>query len=125
MDLILKQIKTQFETDLILNNMVSNKIKKYSIYSIIGFIVILLINLLQLLPNETSIFIRKFKVIIGYFVFIPLLIITSYFSFIIFWEYVKNKFLIPIKYFLLIIPFLIYIVYSLLILVYGVFIKTY
>lgn len=104
--------------------MVSIKIKKYSLYSIIGFTILLSMNLLQLLPEETSLFVRRFKAIVGYFIFIPLLIITSYFSFIIFWDYLKNRFKQPIKYFLFIVPFLIYLIYFFIIMIYGVFIKA-
>ncbi len=104
----------------------TNKIKKFSYYVFIGFIILVMINILSMYMPEDSIdFTRKLKPIIGYFIFIPIFLIILFLSIIVLVNYIKNKFDQPIKYFLMILPFLLYFIIYSGVLIYAIFIKQY
>ena len=106
--------------------LMTNKTIKFSYYVLIGFIILVVINIFSIyLPEDSVNFMRKLKPIIGYFIFIPIFLITLILSIIVLKDYIKNKFEKPIKYFLMILPFLIYFIIYSGMFIYGVFIKQY
>ena len=86
-----------------------NRIKRFSYYTLIGFIILILIHSTQFILPENSLgFNRRLKAILGYFVYLPTLSITTFFGIVVLNYYLKHKFKLPKKYFLITLPFLIY-----------------
>lgn len=103
-----------------------NKIIKYSNYTLIGFIILILINVLsELIPENPSRLLRQILAIINYFIFIPIFFISLYFSIVVLLDYISVKFKQPIKHFLFVLPFLLYFIIYIGMFIYVVFIKKY
>jgi formate hydrogenlyase subunit 3/multisubunit Na+/H+ antiporter MnhD subunit len=104
----------------------TNRTKKFSYYALIGFVILILINvLLAFVPEDTTGTLRKVLGIINWLIFIPVFIVTLFFSVWVLVDYMRNNFKPPIKYFLQILPFLIYFIIYLGMFIYAVFIKQY
>lgn len=103
-----------------------NKTKKFSYYTLIGLIILLSINILSIIIPENSIgIVRRISGLLNWFVFIPVFLITAFFSLRVLIDYLKHKFKLPINYFLMILPFLIYFISYIIGFIYVVFIKEY
>ena len=122
LDLIQKLTKEQLKMDLMENKIIKTKTIWYSYVSLIGLLILLTINVISSFYIEETSYVRRVKYIIGYFVFIPLLLLITYFSIKVLLDYRSNKFKQPMKYFLMTLPFLIYLTALILIFIYGVFI---
>jgi hypothetical protein len=99
-----------------------NRTKKFSHYTIIGFIILLSINILSIIIPENPIgIVRRISGLLNWFVFIPIFLITTFFSVWVLIDYLKHKFKLPIKYFLKILPFLVYFILYVIGFIYAVF----
>ena len=98
--------------------------KKYSKYSLIGFIILISINILsEIVPQNPTRILRIVLSFINWFVFIPTIFITLYFTIVSLKPYIKNQFKSLDKYFLFLIPFVVYFIYYVINFSYIVFIK--
>jgi len=87
------------------------KLKKYSIYTLIGFIILIITKIINISIEEETFIIRKLQFITGYFVTFPIIIICSVFAIKVVIYYVSIKFKYLIKYFLMIIPFVVFMIW--------------
>ncbi len=63
------------------------------------------------MPENQSKLLRGVSGFINWILFIPIFLLTSYFSLYVFIDYIKNGFKFQIRYLFLTIPFLIYLIY--------------
>lgn len=103
-----------------------NKIIKFANYTLIGFVVLISINILsEIVPTNPCRLLRQILAVINYFIFIPIFLLSIYFSIVVLLGYISVKFKQPIKHFFFVLPFLIYFVIYISMFIYAVFIKEY
>lgn len=109
---------------IFINFNMKSKTIKYSYYTMIGFIILILINILSVLaPENPNKIFRDIFIFINWFVFIPIFLITTYFLLYVLIDFIRSRNKKTSKYPLFILPFLLYIIFYIIKFIYVIFIR--
>jgi hypothetical protein len=91
--------------------MVTKKLNRYTIIVFVISITLLLVLLFNFLVKEENAFIRQFQFIIGYFITLPLIFISTILVLTIIKYFIANKISPNIKLILMLLPYALFMLY--------------